>query len=99
MVMDFPKLVKLLEMTTSTYDGEVLNAIRMANKLRIASKKSVVYVLDVVKRFNGEMTLNQITQKTRKISNRDRLDILTQLVESGDLVATKDGKKTTFRVA
>jgi hypothetical protein len=61
-------------------------------------EESVVYVLDVIKRFDGEMTLNQITQRTRRLNNKDRMDILNQLVESGELIASKEGKKTTFRV-
>jgi hypothetical protein len=60
-------------------------------------EESVVYVLDVIKRFNGDMTLNQITQKTRRLNNKERMDILSQLVESGELIASKEGKKTTFR--
>jgi hypothetical protein len=60
-------------------------------------EENVNYVMNVIKKYgiNG-ITKDQITQKTRKISNRDRADIINQLLEAGDVTVVVEGKKNTF---
>lgn len=55
----------------------------------------VNYVLDIIQR-NPNISKDKITQKTRRIDSRKRNDILSQLVEGGDVIFTKNGKKTIF---
>ena len=57
----------------------------------------VVFVLEIIKRWPN-ITRNQLTQMTRKLNNKIRMDIINQLVESGEVIATIDGKRQTFHV-
>jgi hypothetical protein len=43
--MDFDKLTKLMMMTTSSHEGEALNALRMANKILLKEKKNWADIL------------------------------------------------------
>lgn len=53
------------------------------------------YVFDIIKR-NPNISRNKLTQKTRRIENRKRTDIINQLIEGDEIIATKQGKKLTF---
>jgi len=55
----------------------------------------VVYLLDIIKKWPG-ISRNQLTQRSRKLNQRQRSDIMTQLIESGDVVPSGEGKKVTF---
>ena len=58
---------------------------------------NVVYVLQTIREAGGSgIAKDSITQKTRRLNNRERSDILNQLVESGEVNTTKDGKRITF---
>lgn len=57
----------------------------------------VQYVLDIIKR-NRSISREQLTYKTRKLSNRERKEIVEQLIESGEVVASQDGKKVTLSI-
>lgn len=55
----------------------------------------VAYVLDVIKRC-GIITREHLTYKTRKLSNRERKEVVEQLIESGEVIAKQDGKKVSL---
>jgi len=55
----------------------------------------VLYLLNIIKKQSG-ISRNQLTQQTRKLSNRQRTDILNQLVEAEEIRVEKDGKKICF---
>jgi len=61
-------------------------------------EQNVNMVIDVIKRAGDEgISKNQLTQKTRKLNNRDRNEIINQILESGEVVDHKDGKKVTLK--
>lgn len=63
-------------------------------------ERNVNYVLDVIRRAGDDgISKNELTHRTRKLSNRLRTDILNQIVESGEVEHRKDGKKITFFIA
>lgn len=55
----------------------------------------LVYILEIIRKWPG-ISRNQLTQRTRKLSQRTRNEILTQLIESGDVDVGGEGKKVTF---
>ncbi len=55
----------------------------------------VAYVLDVIKRC-GTISREHLTYKTRKLSNRERKEVVEQLIESGEVLAKQDGKKVSL---
>ena len=55
----------------------------------------VVYILDIIKKWPG-ISRNQLTQRSRKLPQRQRADIMTQLIESGEVEVKEEGKKQTF---
>lgn len=60
-------------------------------------QQNVIFVRDIISRAGKEgITKNEITRRTQKINNKDRTDILNQLVEAGDISFEKDGKKVIF---
>lgn len=61
-------------------------------------QQNVIFVLDIIRR-SGESGIgkNEITQKTRRLNNKERSDILNQLIEAEDIAFDKDGKKVIFR--
>lgn len=57
----------------------------------------VAYVLDVIKRC-GIISREHLTYKTRKLSNRERKEVVEQLIESGEVIAKQDGKKVSLSI-
>lgn len=55
----------------------------------------VVYVLEVIKKWPN-ISRNQLTHRTRKLTQRQRGEILSQLVDAGSIVVNGEGKKVTF---
>jgi len=89
--------------------GDIDNAIAITDKsiseiVKFASgiadnqhQQNVIFVRDIIMRSGKDgITKNEITRKTQRINNKDRADILNQLVEAGDVTFEKDGKKVVF---
>ena len=63
-------------------------------------EESVMYVLNHIRKAGTTgISTDRLTQSTRKLTNRERKEILEQLVESGELRFEREGKKITFFVA
>lgn len=55
----------------------------------------LVYVHEVIRKWPN-ISRKQLIQKTRKLSQRQRSEILTQLIESGEVLLKEDGRKQSF---
>ncbi len=63
-------------------------------------EQNVISIINVIKRAGNEgISQNELTQRTRKLNNRDRVDILRQLIDSEEIYAEKIAKKTVFKIA
>jgi len=58
-------------------------------------ESDVVFILDMIRKWPN-ISRNQLTQRSRKLNQRQRNEILTQLIESGDINVGGEGKKVTF---
>lgn len=59
-------------------------------------ERNVMFVLDTIRRAGGSISRNVLTQQTRRLTNRDRKDIVEQLIESEQLFVNRSGKKVTL---
>lgn len=60
-------------------------------------QQNVIFVRDIIAKSGKEGILKRdVTRKTQKINNKDRADILNQLIEAGDVTVEQDGKKIVF---
>jgi len=79
--MDITKLIKLMNLTTSTFDGEALNAIRKANLLLAESNISWA---EFIKEKNITINVNEIIVKKPKDPKiEEMLRICKKSVRSG----------------
>lgn len=58
-------------------------------------ESDVVYLFEVIKKWPN-ISRNQLTHRTRKLNQRQRNEILSQLIDAGDIVVSGEGKKVTF---
>lgn len=80
------KIVKQSSLQLAEFAGKITDTQHEAD---------LVYLLDIIRKWPN-ISRNQLTQRTRKLSQRTRNEILNQLVESGDVVPSGEGKKVTF---
>lgn len=60
-------------------------------------QQNVIFVRDIIDMAGKKgIGKNDITRRTQRLNNRDRADILNQLIEAGDVIVEKEGKKITF---
>lgn len=85
----------------SIVDQSIDNIVKFARGIADNQhEQDVLFILDVIRKAGVEgISQNQITQRTRKIQNKQRVDILNQLIEAGDISHQKDGKKSLFIAA
>lgn len=58
----------------------------------------LLYVLEFIKKYPG-VTRRQLTRMTRRLSQKQRSDILGQLIEAGEVTMTEENKAQRFSVA
>lgn len=58
-------------------------------------ESDVVYILDIIKKWPN-ISRNQLTHRSRKLNQRQRNEILNQLVDAGEVLVSGEGKKVTF---
>ena len=61
-------------------------------------EKNVIRVLNVIKSA-GSISHRRLMNNTRFLKHRDRKDIVSDLVQSGSVIAEESGKSYTYRVA
>lgn len=89
-----PELQWAIHIAEKSIDQIVLFAKGISNNQH---EHNVMHVLDVILRAGTTgITQNEVTYYTRRLNNKDRIEILRQLVESNMITFTKDGKKTTY---
>lgn len=108
------KIAMILSDSDAIGTPEVNAAIAMVNQSNLhvtaisakltnsQHEQNVLFVLDVLNdylRDHPTITKNILTRKTQRLKNRERDEILTQLIESGQLRADKDGKKIVLALA
>lgn len=90
--------------------GELSSAIAIVKQsnLQIAAfaanivdgqhEADVVYLLNIIRKWPN-ISRNQLTQRTRKLTQKQRSEILSQLIEAGEIVTQENGKQVSFSVA
>ena len=77
----------ILEVAISIVEASHLKAVEFAKGISNNQHEAdVLYVLDIIKR-SKKITKSQLTRQTQKLNQKIRNEILSQLVESGQVIS------------
>lgn len=94
------KMVSVQDVTTAIHivEKSISMIVKFAGGIADNQhEQNVIYVLDVIKKSGKKgISKNHLTRSTRRLQNKDRLNILEQLLESGEINHEKSAKKIVF---